>query len=145
GERRRNMTGELLDANNRSRLHSLAIDETALKDYDAPVKARIVIDVLDQFTEDADQPGRLESSITDSPVWSHLLWVNIPYDRNVPLELDYPFESVHRYTIQLPPYFALDGKLADRSARSKWGTFRLTVKTDGANPHRIELEYHTKV
>ncbi|OAI48068.1 hypothetical protein AYO44_01305 [Planctomycetaceae bacterium SCGC AG-212-F19] len=145
GERRRNLTAELLDANNRSRLSSIGIDETALKNYDQPVRARMVFDVFDQFTEDADQPGRLEASVTDSPVWNNLLWVNLPYDRSVPLELDYPFESTHRYTIHLPAYFTLDGKLTDRVAKSKWGSFRVSVKTDGADPHRIQLEYHTRI
>jgi predicted Zn-dependent protease len=63
----------------------------------------------------------------------------------VPLALDSPFESTHNYTIQLPPYFTLESHLTDRLVRSKWGVFQLTVKTDPDDPHRIELEYFTRI
>src|SRR5262249_21865214 len=49
GERRRQLTADLQDANSRSRLSVLHLDETVLKNYDQPVQAHIVFDVLDQF------------------------------------------------------------------------------------------------
>lgn len=145
GERRRQLSAELQDANSKSRLCKLAIDEAKLKDYGQPVEARIVFEVLDQFGDDVDKPGNREGSITDSRVWSSLLWYTIDYDRSVPLELDAPFESVHRYFIEIPPYFTLDSHFTDRDIKSKWGTFTLRIKTEGDDPRRVEIEYRTRV
>ncbi len=145
GERRRSLTTELQDAYSKCRLCSLKIDESSLKNFDEPVRAHLGFEVLEQFSEDADQPGQREASFTDSPVWSHLLWYSISYDRNVPLALDSPFESTHKYTIQLPPYFTLESRLTDRKVRSKWGVFQLKATTDPDDPRRIELEFYTRL
>src|SRR5262249_41720833 len=110
-----------------------------------PVQARIVFDVLDQFGEDAEKPGNREGSLTDSKVWNGLLWYNLDYDRTMPMELDMPFESSHRYVIAVPPYFSLENRFRDREVRSKWGTFRLKVKAEGENPRQVEIEYHTRI
>jgi tetratricopeptide (TPR) repeat protein/transglutaminase-like putative cysteine protease len=145
GERRRNVTAELQDSQSKSRLCTFELDEARLKNYDEPVQARVVFEVIEQFAEDAEQPGHREASFTDSPVWHNLLWYNLSYDRTQPLELESPFESRHRYVLHLPPYFTLDSKLADRTVHSKWGFFHLKVKLDDDNPRRIELEYHTRI
>jgi tetratricopeptide (TPR) repeat protein/transglutaminase-like putative cysteine protease len=147
GERRRQLTAELQDANSKSRLCKLAINEAKLKDYSQPVEARVVFEVLDQFGEDTDKPGNREGSLTDSKVWSNLLWYNLDYDRTVPMELDTPFESIHRYFIEIPPYFTLsaDTKFTDREIKSKWGSFSVKIKADGDDPRRVEIEYRTRV
>jgi tetratricopeptide (TPR) repeat protein len=145
GERRRQLNADLQDANSKSRLCLLDIDEARLKDYDKPVSARMVFEVLDQFSEDADASGNREGSITDSKVWSNLLYVNLDYERSSALELDMPFESIHRYTIVLPPYFALDNKPTNRTVKSKWGEFRVKVTAPDDDPRRLEVEYHTRI
>jgi tetratricopeptide (TPR) repeat protein/transglutaminase-like putative cysteine protease len=145
GERRRQLTNELQDANSKTRLSLLQLDEARLKNYDLPVPARMVFDVLDQFGDDPDKPGNREGSLTDSKIWSNLLWYNLDYDRTVPMELDMPFESVHVYTVQMPPWFALDGRLQNREVRSRWGSFRVTIKAEADNPRQIEIKYHTRV
>ena len=98
GERRRLMTAELLDANNRSRLLELKINEANLVDLDQPVKAAVDFTIARHFTGDSAREG----SITDSNVWSRILAYNLDTDRRLPLHLGTPFESIHRYRIELP-------------------------------------------
>jgi tetratricopeptide (TPR) repeat protein len=141
GERRRLMTAELQDANSRTRLRELAIDEKALRDFDRPVSARAVFDIPGHFTGESDREG----SVTDSKVWGRLLAYNLDYDRPVALDLGTPFESRHRYVIELPAAFRLADLPTNRHLRSKWGFFRLTVQADADRPRVLELEFHTRL
>ena len=142
GERRRDLTGELQDANSKTRLVRFQLDEKELANYDHPVHASMAFDVLNQFGD--ENASEREGSLTDSPVWNHLLFHTLSYDRAVPLELDRPFESMHRYTLQLPPYFALGSTPSERSVRSRWGFFTLTVqRVEGSAA--VELNFHTRI
>jgi tetratricopeptide (TPR) repeat protein len=145
GERRRQLTSELQDANSKSRLSSLQLDEAKLKELDQPVSARIAFEVLEHFGRSQESADEREGNITDSRVWGNLLFVTLDYDRKPPLELDQPFESRHRYIIEVPPYFKLDDRPFDRTVRSKWGFFEATIKEDPQSPNRVEVEYHTRI
>jgi tetratricopeptide (TPR) repeat protein/transglutaminase-like putative cysteine protease len=141
GERRRLVTADLQDANSRTRLRSLAVDEASLKDLDRPVSARMEFDIAGHFSGDPDREG----SLTDSKVWGRLLAYNLDYDRDAPLHLGSPFESVHRYTVELPPDYRFDGLPRGQTVRSKWGSFQVAVKPDPRDPHRLELAFHTRL
>ena len=95
GERRRQVTAELQDANSRTRLVQLDIDEASLRDFDRPVKAHVDFIVDDQFSGDPDKEG----SVADSKVWGKFVAYNLDYDRKTPLEFYSTFEtasSLHR-------------------------------------------------
>jgi tetratricopeptide (TPR) repeat protein len=124
GERRRQVTSELQDANSRSRLGRLTLDEAALRDLDQPVTARMTFEISSLFTGSPDR----EASFTDNRVWSKFLAYNLDFDRTVPVEFSAPFESVHRYVIHLPPACLLESMPRERTVRSKWGTFSVKVK-----------------
>lgn len=141
GERRRGMASELQNAQSKARLLRLAIDEKKLKDFDQPVAADIVFEVPSHFNGD----NNLEGSITDSRVWARLLSINLDYDRKLPLELGTPFESIHKYTIELPHVLRFDETPKNRSVKSKWGTFELKVKADAKAPRKLEIELHTRI
>jgi len=145
GERRRLMNAELQDANSRSRLVSFALNEPALADFDQPVAARLTFTVQEHFSPDPDVPTCLEGAITDSTLWSWLLSVNVDYDRTVPLELPAPFESVHRYRVQLPPSWRLERLPNEQFIQSKWGSFRLTILARKDDPQHVDLLYTTRI
>ncbi len=129
GERRRQVTSELQDANSRARLLKLDINEETLRDFDKPVKEHLVFTIGDHFTGETDKEG----SVADSKVWGKFLAYNLDYDRKPPLEFYAPFESDHLYTIHVPPLFTLDDPSGDETVRSPWGEFRrkVTVEDDG--------------
>jgi tetratricopeptide (TPR) repeat protein/transglutaminase-like putative cysteine protease len=141
GERRRLVAAELQDANSRARLVRLDVDEKRLEDFDRPVQARLVFEVPDQFTGDAD----LEGSVADSKVWGKFIAYNLDYDRSTPLNLGAPFESRHRFVVTLPPAYHFEAVPRERSLLSKWGSFSLTVKADPDEPRRVELETVTRL
>ncbi|MBO0697581.1 MAG: DUF3857 domain-containing protein, partial [Zavarzinella sp.] len=137
GERRRLMTAELQDGQSRARLKALEIDEAALKDDDAPVRARIAFDVPGHLTGDDLQEG----GVSDSLVWNRLLAVNIDPDRTVAVDLGTPFEASHRYTVTAPPGRRLVNPPGDHTCTSNWGEFRRTVKTDpGGRKWTVQFE-----
>jgi tetratricopeptide (TPR) repeat protein len=141
GERRRVLTSELQDANSRARLVKLTVDDKQLEDFDQPVRGTVVFDISNHFGGDPDREG----SVADSKVWSKLLSINLDYDRTVPLDLSMPFESVQKWEITLPVAYRFDGVPREKNVRSKWGAFQLTVKADGEEPRRIELEMRTRL
>jgi tetratricopeptide (TPR) repeat protein len=141
GERRRLMATELMDSNSRARLSRLQIEEARLRDLDAPVSARLVFEIPGQFSGDDD----LEGSVTDSKIWGKLLSVTLDYDREAPLDLASPFESVHRYEITLPPALLFESLPADQSIRSGWGSFTLKVEADPANSRHVRIEFHSRL
>ncbi|HJZ89558.1 MAG TPA: DUF3857 domain-containing protein [Gemmataceae bacterium] len=137
GERRRLMTTELQDANSKSRLKSLEIDEKALKDYDGPVRARVRFEIPGHLS---GEPNR-EGSITDSEVWGRLLAVTVDPERSAALDLGAPFELTHRFTVAAPPGCRLTDPPADKTAKSQWGVFRRTVSADdGGRKWTIDFE-----
>lgn len=140
GERRRLMTADLQDANSKTRLAGLHIDEKKLRDFDGPVSAEIVFEIPGHFSGDPDREG----SVTDSKVWAKLLAVTLDYDRDVALDLWAPFESRHRYVFHLPPGSRLDNPPHDQAVKSKWGTFTLTAK-EGGDRHELEVELRTRL
>ncbi|MBY0525291.1 MAG: DUF3857 domain-containing protein [Gemmataceae bacterium] len=140
GERRRLLTAELQDANSQTRLTGLDLDDAKLKDFDEPVTARFVYEIAGHFAGD-----EREGSITDSPVWGKLLAVNLDYDRQATLDLGSPFESIHTYTIRLPLAFRHDALPRDKHIKSKFGSFRMTVKPSMDDPRQIEVRYRTRL
>lgn len=141
GDRRRLMASELQDANSRTRLRELIIDEKQLRDFDQPVSGRALFEIPGHFTGESDRDG----SITDSKVWGKILSFNLDHDRSVALELWAPFESRHRYVIHLPPAFRLDTLPRNRAISSKWGFFNLTVEGKSDQPRQVVLEFHTRM
>jgi len=141
GERRRLLATELQDANSRTRVARLNVDEDNLKRFDEPVRASMIYEIVNHFTGETEREG----SITDSKVWSKLLAYNLDYDRQVALDLWAPFESKHRFIIHLPPAYHLDSVPREQSARSKWGSFTLTVKADPDDPRTLELTMHARL
>jgi tetratricopeptide (TPR) repeat protein len=141
GERSRQLGAELHAAFGRARLRRLAIDEKQLRDFDQPVTAQIVFEVPNHFSGD----GVREGSIFDSTIWKQLLSYDLGFDRQAPLLLGTPFESLHRWTVRLPAAYVFAGFPSDKLVRSKWGSFRLTVWADVTEPRQIELEFHTRL
>ncbi len=129
GERRRQVTAELQDANSRARLVRLDIDEESLRDFDRAVKAHVDFIVGDQFSGDPDKEG----SVADSKVWGKFVAYNLDYDRKTPLEFYSPFETHHTYIIHIPALFALDGTPSDQTLTSPWGEFtrKAALSEDG--------------
>jgi tetratricopeptide (TPR) repeat protein len=73
-----------------------------------------------------------------------LLSVNLDFDRQVPLDLGVPFESIHRYVLEVPPALRHDSLPKDKIVTSQWGSFRITVKLQ-ENARQIEVTYHTRL
>jgi tetratricopeptide (TPR) repeat protein len=140
GERRRLIAAELLEANGKTHFGQLDLDETRLRDLDAPVSARIVFDIPGQFSGDTEREG----SMTDSKVWAKLLAIPLDYDRESALELGSPFESRHRIVFHIPPGWRLDSSPRDRTITSKWGTFTLTTRK-GGDRRELDVELHTRL
>src|SRR5208282_1557284 len=120
------MSAELQDANSRTRLSRLDVDDNRLTDFDKPVTADITFEIVGHFTGDSDREG----SISESKLWGKLLSLNLDYDRTVAFDLWAPFELRHRYVIDLPPGYRLESVPQDRTVTSAWGSFTLTVKED---------------
>src|SRR5262245_58878468 len=142
GERRRLVTAELQDAHSRARLVRFDIDDKALVNLDTPVVASVEYQVNGHFTGDL---ASREASITDSNVWNRLLAYNLDPDRTTPFHLHAPFESVHRYVIQLHPAFRFDGLPKSHTVKSKWGSFEIRVSSDEKKPRRLEVTFHTRL
>jgi tetratricopeptide (TPR) repeat protein/transglutaminase-like putative cysteine protease len=139
GERRRLVAADLQDANSRCRLRSLRVEEKTLEDLDGPVRAVMEYDTPGQFSPDWD------ASFTDSRVWNRLLGYTLGFERRVALDLGGPFESVHRYTLHLPPGLRFQTPPVDRVVRSRLGTFSLRVRSDPLRRRRLELEFRTRL
>jgi tetratricopeptide (TPR) repeat protein len=141
GERRRLMASELQDANSKTRLVRLTLDDKRLQDFDQPVSATVVFEILSHFSGDPDREG----AVAESKLWGKLLALNLDYDRTVPLDLGSPFDLRHKYVITLPPAFHFESAPRDRDVRSKWGFFTLTAKEIGAGGRQIELDMHARM
>ena len=132
GERLRIASTEIKDAFPKARLWKLNIDEASLDDPDRPVGSAAEFVVPKQFSGDEE----LEGSFTDSVVWSRLLGYAVDPERKLPLDLGYPFESTHRFTIELPPGYRLDSWPTDVSVRTDWGEFDRNVEAPSAEQPR---------
>ena len=141
GERRRVTAAELQDANNKTHLVRLDLNEAQLRDFDQPVRAEITFEIPGHFSGESD----LEGSVTESKLWAKLLSFNLDYDRETPVDLWAPFESHHRYLFHLPPGLRFTDLPHNRTVRSKWGSFSLTLKVDATNPRLLEAEYLTRL
>jgi tetratricopeptide (TPR) repeat protein len=141
GERRRLMTSELQDANSRSRLLSLVVDDARLRDFEQPVTARMEYQIHRHFNGEATREG----SLTDSLVWNRLLAYTLDPERRAPLDLWTPFESIHRYVVQLPIAMRLDDVPKRQEVASRWGSFRLEVGHDPDEPRKLELTFNTRL
>jgi tetratricopeptide (TPR) repeat protein/transglutaminase-like putative cysteine protease len=141
GERRRLMSATLQDAHAQTRLAKLQVDETKLLDLDQPVEGAVAFTIPGHFTGDPE----LEGSVADSRVWNRIVGYPLDPDRTVALELGRPFESIHRYVVQLPPAYRIDSLPAFRRITSLWGSFTLRARLDARDPHRLELIFHTRL
>lgn len=141
GERRRVVSSDLQDAHSRARFVSLNLDEKNLRNYDVPVKSRVVFEVPGHFSTESDREG----SITDSAVWGRILAVNLDYNRDMPLDLVAPFESIHRFIITLSPALSFEELPKNANVESKWGSFKVTVKSDADKPRQLEVVCHTRL
>jgi tetratricopeptide (TPR) repeat protein/transglutaminase-like putative cysteine protease len=142
GERRRLVTAELQDANSRTRLVQLTVDEARLRDLDGPVSAHIVFETPEQFTPTGQENDR-EGSISDSKVWNKLVGYNLDPERQAPFEFSAPVESRHRYLIQLPPAYEIGNEPKDRTIRSKWGSFTMKVRDHGSR--LVQIDFRTRL
>lgn len=143
GERRRLVTGELQDANSRTRLARLEIDDAALRDFDRPVTVGMEFEVPSHFTGAPDKEG----SIADSKVWARLLAFNLDYERNVGLNLGTPCDLTHHYVVYLPPALVLENGPREREVRSPWGTFTRTVKVGAGDraTRELHVDFHLRL
>jgi tetratricopeptide (TPR) repeat protein/transglutaminase-like putative cysteine protease len=141
GERRRLMAAELQDANSRTRLRTLEVDEVSLRDPDRDVRATVTFDIPELLAGETDREG----SFNDSKVWSRILAYTLDYERQAPLDLYAPFASAHRYTIHLPPGLRFETPPKDREVSSPLGSFTLHVRTDPKDARRLVLELHTRL
>jgi tetratricopeptide (TPR) repeat protein len=136
GERRRQVEAELQDANSKARLIRLDLDEESLRDFDLPVKRRIVFAIGDHFSGDPDREG----SIADSKIWGKFVAYNLDYDRQTAVQYYSPFETHHLYIVHIPPVFTLDGEPSDQKIASPWGEFtrKAKLQDDG---HTLSVEF----
>ncbi len=93
------------------------------------------------FTGDSTREG----SLTDSPVWTWFLGYNLDVERKLAFVLPTQFESIHRYIVQLPPAYRLEGQPEAHDIVSAWGFFKLKVLTDRADPRRVEFQTHMRL
>ena len=94
-----------------------------------------------QFTGAIEKDG----NVADSKVWSRLLAYTLDYDRQIGLDLGSPFESTHRFIVQLPPAYRFETVPIDHEVRSRWGTFRIEFKPGGEDVRRLVLVFHTRL
>jgi len=142
GERRRLMTSTLQDANSRSRLIKLEVDEQSINDYDKPVRLAVEFEIPKQFTGSGERDG----SFTDSVVWARLLSHSIDHERLTPLVLPGPFESIHVYRVRIPAGWVLDSLGRTKEHRSKWGTFRVSVqRLNEPTSEGVEIRFETQL
>ncbi len=142
GERRRIVTSDLQDANSRTRLLTLAIDEAALRDYDQPVKIKTTFEIPGQFSGKPE----LEGSLSDNKAWGRLLAYSLDYDRGVAMQFYAPFESKHRYIVHLPPAYHLETVPHEQAFRCKWGSFTSRIKTLGdVRSQTLEITFQTRL
>lgn len=143
GERRRDLTAELQDANSRTRLLRFQVHEPSLADFDKPVVFWTEFEIPRHFTGSLEKEG----NVTDSKVWGRLLAYNIDHDRQTPMVLPAEFESLHTYRFHAPTLLAFEGLPRSKLIKSKWGFFRVEARPlENEEPLRhLELVFHTRL
>ncbi len=139
GERRRQLASALQDANSRTHLIHFRVDEGKLRDYEKPVSIRTVFEIPHQFVGESEREG----GIADSKIWNKFLAFPLDYDRSVPLDLQQPFMTHHRYIIHLPSAYYLDSLPGDAMCRTPWSSFRRSVKalSEGERIRDLEIDF----
>lgn len=138
GERRRIVLSELQDANNKSRITALELDDKNLRDFDAAVTFRTVFKVPQHLT---GSPV-LEGSLSESTLWNRLLYINVDADRKQPLDLGVPFESIHKMVFTVPFGYRLTDPPSSLETKSVFGQFRRTVEQQD---RRWVIEFRTRL
>jgi tetratricopeptide (TPR) repeat protein len=141
GERRRLIATEIQNHHSKARLHRVAIDESLLREFDKPVRAEFDFQVSAHFRGD---PVR-EGSLADNLIWNRLVSINLDYERQVPLDLGAPFESVHLFTVTLPPAYCLDTLPESQLVHSKWGSFSVRAQAHPKHRRTIDVEFRTRI
>jgi transglutaminase-like putative cysteine protease/tetratricopeptide (TPR) repeat protein len=138
-ERRQKMTATLQDSYSRARLLSLTVAPAGIDNHDLPVEMEMEYEVPRHFTGSNEKEG----SLADNWTWSRLLAYNIDHGREAAMLLPSPFVSTHVYRVHLPPGWEWDGTPRAKEAKSRWGHFRLEVRTlDGG---ALELKLLTRL
>jgi tetratricopeptide (TPR) repeat protein len=137
GERRRLAITDLADAYPKARLKDVSFEN--LNDYDKPLTVKTTFEVAEHFTGDKLREGTLG----DTGLWSQLLGITVNSERKAAIDAGDPFASVCRYVVELPPSLRFAQTPGPQRVQSSWGSFKLTVKE--ANPHRLEMEFDTRV
>jgi tetratricopeptide (TPR) repeat protein len=140
GERRRLAASEVHDAHSKAHLVGLKVDENSLREFDGPVRAEMEFEIPDHFGGESR-----EGVLSDSIVWNRLLAYTPDPGRELPLELPTPFDSVHRFAIELPPALRCAVPPADKRINSPWGFFELKVLPHPLDAHRLEVRMHTRL
>ncbi len=145
GERRRLVTAELQEANIKTQLRRLAVDEKALVDHDQPVTVKMEFEIPRHFTGSPE----LEGGFGDNRVWSRLLSHTIDQERKTPLVLPGPFSSIHRFRVHVPIPYELDGIPNSRTIKSKWGSFTISSRalddSNASEKREVEVIFYTRL
>ena len=143
GERRKVVTGILQDSYSRARLVSLDVDEASLKDHDKPATLSMEYEVARHFTGTTEK----DAGLADNATWSRLLAHNIDHSRETAMLLPTPFWSKHVYRVRLPVGWEWDAVPRSKSAESKWGFLKVTVKGPAPKEGRpwMELSFETRL
>ena len=142
-ERRKTMTALLQDSYSRARLLSLDVDEASLKDHGKPARLSMRFEVARHFTGETAK----DAGLADNATWSRLLAYNIDHSRETAMVLPTAFWSRHVYRVRLPVGWEWDSVPRSKSAKSRWGFFKVAVK--GPDPERgrpwVELAFETRM
>jgi tetratricopeptide (TPR) repeat protein len=141
GERKRLATADLQDAHSRAKLERLEVDDKTLGNWEGPVKASLDFALPGHFSGAIEKEG----SLSDVKVWNRLLSITLDDDRTAPLDLGSPFESTHRFVVQLPVAGRYASLPQDQEVKSRWGRFQVKATADKANPKLVEVVFHTRI
>jgi tetratricopeptide (TPR) repeat protein/transglutaminase-like putative cysteine protease len=139
GERRRLAVADLVDAYPKAKLTGLTFEN--LDDFDKPLVVQTSFEVAEHFTGDKIREG----SLGDTGLWTQFLGINVNPERKAAIDAGEPFASICRYVVTLPPSLRFASVPASQRFQSSWGVFKLDVKQDPATPHRLEMEFDTRV
>jgi hypothetical protein len=132
--RRQHLLARLQDFQAQARITNMTIDALGLGDLDLPVRVRVEFEVPKDFAQRS-------CHVSDVEVWHNVLRYRAAPDRMVPLQLGRPCELIHRFVVDLAPGHHFANEAESREARSAWGTFQRTVRTD-ANGRCVDIQSH---
>jgi tetratricopeptide (TPR) repeat protein len=116
----------------------LTVDPRCLEDFDEPVRERVEFEVGKDFASSGS------CGLSDVQVFYRLLGYRPAPDRKVPLAAGQPCEMKHRFIVEQAPGYRLADPAAATPAKSAWGRFARTTRTDAAS-RRIDVESHLVV